>query len=667
MTNDPNETIGGESSSEFDPAARLVAGTIFNHEYELLELLGRGGMGVIWKAKDIVGDRLVALKFVPPDVQRFESEMQRVKETFRLVHKLQHENICPLHALKEDVHLGYYLVMKYLPGQSLNDFVLSNPGRKKMELSGVATILAPVAKALDYAHRNKVIHRDIKPSNIFLVKNDQNAYEIQLIDFGLAAEIRSSMTRVSQFTINISGTRLYMAPEQWRGRQQTAATDQYALAVVAYELLAGHLPFEGGDTEMLRLAIMQDKPEPIRSIPESANAALQKALAKDKEDRYPSCEEFVKALAGEKTRQVPPQNELDTIIESVEWNHDELFAPDHFAPDKPPPHYDSMSTHGNQIDKHRKTVRVAQQKTDSIFDAVKQGDFEEFKRWYKIDPTLIRTRSEKTNKLPFFRFVAQCCPNVEILKYLVSQGTDVNEKDRWGWTPLHQALRTNSNVNVLKYLMKQVVEINEKDKHGNVLLHYAASNPRVEILKYLVSRGADVNAENKNGWTPLFFVAGGNSNVDVLKYLVNQGADINEKNKRGCVLLHYAAGNPNVEILKYLVSQGADVNEKDIDGWTPLHWASRYRSSIENLKYLVSLGADVNAKDNYGRTPLYHATKYNSNMEILKYLVSQGADVNAKTISGKTPLDSTYSNEKRIYFKNIGGKSGSWWKNFFGQ
>ncbi|MCL2625043.1 MAG: SUMF1/EgtB/PvdO family nonheme iron enzyme, partial [Planctomycetaceae bacterium] len=278
-------------------AVELAPGMPLNSKYELIEQIGRGGMGVVWKAHDIVGDRSVALKFVPPDLQRFESEMQRVRETFGKVHALNHQSICPLYGMENGgAQIGHYLVMKYLKGETLHEYIVrTDRKRKGFPLSQVAVLLTRVAKALDYAHRYDVIHRDIKPSNIFLV-NTGKGVEVQVIDFGLADEIKSSLTRVSQLTFNISGTRPYMAPEQWRGRRQTAATDQYALGVVAYELLAGYLPFDVKDTELLRLAVMQDTPERIKKIPDAANAALQKAMAKDKEDRFESCVAFVKAL-----------------------------------------------------------------------------------------------------------------------------------------------------------------------------------------------------------------------------------------------------------------------------------------------------------------------------------------------------------------------------------
>ena len=287
----------------FNPTAKndgaaeaLTPGMILNNKYELIEQIGRGGMGVVWKAKDIVADRLVALKFVPTDLKRFETEMNRVRESFRKVHALNHQWICPTYGLEDGGHLGYYLVMKYLEGETLDQYVArKDPKREGLPLDQVIAILSRVAIALDYAHLNKVIHRDIKPANIFLIKVAGKMH-IQLIDFGLVDEIRSTLSRVSQIQFDISGTRPYMSPEQWRGRTQSAATDQYALGVVAYELLAGRLPFMSSDFKIMENAVLNMMPESIPMISEHANAALQQALAKNPADRFGNCQEFITAL-----------------------------------------------------------------------------------------------------------------------------------------------------------------------------------------------------------------------------------------------------------------------------------------------------------------------------------------------------------------------------------
>jgi|GEM_PF-1028228 len=293
--------INGSSTKTYhQPAISLTPGTVIGGKYELLEQIGRGAMGVVWKASDKVGRRLVALKFVPKEVSRFETEMQRVLATFSKVHALHHQAICPIYSLEDGGQLGYYLVMKYLEGETLDAYVLRKASQSEtLPLNQVVALLSRIAAALDYAHENDVIHRDIKPSNIFLVKS-KGKLHVQVIDFGLADEIRTSMTRVSQpgqsTQTEISGTFAYMSPEQMRGRSQSAATDQYALAVMAYELLAGYLPFQGASLAILMRAVIEEPPEPIPTISDSANAVLKKALAKDAADRFRTCRDFITSL-----------------------------------------------------------------------------------------------------------------------------------------------------------------------------------------------------------------------------------------------------------------------------------------------------------------------------------------------------------------------------------
>ncbi|MDO4629959.1 MAG: SUMF1/EgtB/PvdO family nonheme iron enzyme, partial [Planctomycetia bacterium] len=265
-------------------------------KYRLVEKAGQGGMGVVWKAYDTVGERYVALKFVPAEIRHREDAMEQVKTVFSRIQALNHQHICPVLALEKDERLGYFVVMKWLEGQSLDKLARSGILRKN---NLIIPILKAVAGALDYAHSRKVLHRDVKPSNIFVTIENGKITEVNLIDFGLASEIHNTLSQYSNREIDTSGTRPYMPPEQWQGKRQTERTDQYSLGIVAYELFAGNLPFQIPDVAMLRLAIMQDAPDEIKNVPDAVNTAIFRALAKKPEGRFSSCTEFVKALKGQ--------------------------------------------------------------------------------------------------------------------------------------------------------------------------------------------------------------------------------------------------------------------------------------------------------------------------------------------------------------------------------
>ncbi|MBE6426214.1 MAG: hypothetical protein E7029_09565 [Planctomycetaceae bacterium] len=304
-------TIG--SQDQKNGTAVYAPGTEFDG-WRLEEKIGRGGLGEVWKARDLDGERDVAIKFVPRDIQNFDSEMERVRKTFQTIHALQHSNICPVYGMHQHDDFGAYLVMKFLKGVSL-EFLLRR--KQKLPLEWVTKILEPVAKALDYAHQQEVVHRDVKPANIMLdfarnsdgSLNFEELKDVQLIDFGLAAEFRRSMSRVSQIRMPTSGTRSYMSPEQFRGRLQNAFSDQYSLAVVAYELLAGHLPFETDDDQTLRECVLNEAPEWVPGLESAVNEALLKGMAKERESRFPTCEEFVQALANKQAPINQPSND----------------------------------------------------------------------------------------------------------------------------------------------------------------------------------------------------------------------------------------------------------------------------------------------------------------------------------------------------------------------
>ncbi len=278
--------------------------------YELVEQLGAGGFGAVYRAHDTVAGINVALKVLPPMISAVPEELENVRSNFAMVSKLKHQYIASLEHLhkveKVDAaaqeHLrvfpdSYLVVMEYVNGSTLSNWRKQFPD-KKVPLDKALDICGKVAQALDFAHSKKIIHRDVKPSNIMISPDG----EVKVLDFGLAAEIRSSMGRVSREQFDTSGTRPYMAPEQWAGKNQGPETDQYALACMLYELISGGVPFqsvfESGDAGLMLNLVENRMPEPLPQLNKKQNALLMKALAKKGSDRYASCDEFINAMRG---------------------------------------------------------------------------------------------------------------------------------------------------------------------------------------------------------------------------------------------------------------------------------------------------------------------------------------------------------------------------------
>ena len=221
-------------------------------QYELLKELGGGGFGTVYLARDTVGGIEVAVKGLPPIVKNNREELENIRANFALVSRLTHTNIAKalvLHPAKdvyyssEDVRQKLrvlsgdtLMVMEYAPGVTLSQWRKQFQGRR-VPLDKAIEVVRQMASALDYAHGQKIVHRDIKPANIMVETKPDGKVVARVLDFGLAAEIRSSMGRISQEVHDTSGTRPYMAPEQWSGERQDAATDQYSLAVLLHELL----------------------------------------------------------------------------------------------------------------------------------------------------------------------------------------------------------------------------------------------------------------------------------------------------------------------------------------------------------------------------------------------------------------------------------------------
>ncbi len=261
-------------------------------KYTVLGEIGRGAMGIVYKATDPYIGRTVAVKTIRFDVLGQGPERDMAQKRFlREAHSagnLSHPNIVTIYEVGEDQGLSY-IAMEYIDGRSLEDLLNS---RKKLKLDEVIALMEKIGDALETAHRKGIVHRDIKPANILLDGEGQP----HLVDFGIARISTSTMTQTNM----IMGTPFYMSPEQITGKKVDNRSDIFALGGVLYELLTGQKPFPGDSITTVIYKIMNEAPLPMRTfekdLPEGLEVIVQKALAKDPEARYQSCRDLVRDL-----------------------------------------------------------------------------------------------------------------------------------------------------------------------------------------------------------------------------------------------------------------------------------------------------------------------------------------------------------------------------------
>jgi CHASE2 domain-containing sensor protein/tRNA A-37 threonylcarbamoyl transferase component Bud32 len=260
--------------------------------YDILEIIGKGSMGLVYKALDPKINRLLAIKTIRFSDEFDEDVIQEIRERFfreaEIAGQLSHPSIVTIHDLGEDQELTY-MAMEFLEGEDLEKFVSK---KNLLPLRKVIHVVASVAEALDFAHNADVIHRDIKPANIRLLKSGG----VKVTDFGIARAISSSRTRTGV----ILGTPNYMSPEQIMGQKIDPRSDIFSLGVLLYQLLTGELPFQGDNLSSLLYQITQVKHPPLRTfnpkIPVACEQIMDKALAKNPNDRFRTAGQMAKVL-----------------------------------------------------------------------------------------------------------------------------------------------------------------------------------------------------------------------------------------------------------------------------------------------------------------------------------------------------------------------------------
>ncbi len=282
-------------------------------EFEIHSMLGRGGMAVVYLATEIHLRRKVAIKVLPPELT-FGHGVDRFKREAQTAAALDHPHIIPVYRIASGRKLFWY-AMKFLEGRSLEELIKE---KKHLSLDETIHILSQVAEALDYAHEHSVIHRDVKPANVMLDSRNR----VIVTDFGIAKALTEQTLTASG---SVVGTPYYMSPEQGVGKGVSGRSDQYSVAVMAYRMLSGQVPFEGDSAiDILHKHVMEPPPllqEVMPSLPPHVCRAIHRALEKKQDARFPSCTALVEAMQG---HEAPAGQEAATV--ALPSSHPSLAA-----------------------------------------------------------------------------------------------------------------------------------------------------------------------------------------------------------------------------------------------------------------------------------------------------------------------------------------------------
>jgi len=297
---DLRRTGGGTPGSRphSDPATRtyetrawdLPTGSLFGGRYQIIEQLGRGGMGRVYRAVDTKTREEVAIKLIRPDIAEDKKTLERFVNEIKLAHRISHRNIGKMYHLGEDQGL-HYITMEYVPGEDLKSFIRRS---RRLDISTTVAIAKQVCSGLTEAHDSGIVHRDLKPSNIMIDK-EGNA---KILDFGIARAVGALGVTAEGSVI---GTPEYMSPEQVDGQEADRRSDIYSFGVILFEMVTGRLPFAADTPFVVAFKQRSEAPPPPEGLnpqtPPQLSSVILRCLEKDRDKRYQTSEDVCRDLS----------------------------------------------------------------------------------------------------------------------------------------------------------------------------------------------------------------------------------------------------------------------------------------------------------------------------------------------------------------------------------
>ena len=594
-----------------DPTSQkslFVTGSLIGGRYEVIDSLGSGGMGTVVRVIDrALNNEAVALKLLYPHMAKDQTSFARFRNEVLIARKLAHPNIVRLYDFGAAGQGYYYISMEYVEGGSLGDLIYG-PREKRPQFQDCLEILFEICQGLSCAHSHGVMHRDLKPDNILLTTNSV----VKISDFGLARS--TTVDRGLTATGDTVGTPYYMAPEQLKGAKLDQRVDLYALGILAFEMVAGRLPFfHESYISLAHMHFSQPIPKiagPESGIPQWFQEFVERCAAKKPEDRYASAEEAAAEIA------------------------DHIGDVENSAIKRRPA---VMSFYGEQKTTRKPTVK----RRLGVWTLCTLALLFAF-----VGSVLLIRSSETLNS--FFRRVLLSAEN--------STGVDATAFKE----VIHGNIATadlfpavvNGQKEIVADLLSSGVNPNLKDVHSMTALHHAARSDQSEIVSLLLKNGADVDSRDTDGRTALSSAAE-LGNTKVLEILLGAKARVEHKDSAGATALCLAAASGSVESVQRLLEFGARLNTADSKGKTPIMYA------LDNGKTQVAVDLaalpelDVNRADGQGNTALHYAAKAGDERSV-GALIRAKANPKLKNIKSQTPLDLAPSRARRQFTKLLG-------------
>ena len=591
---------GDESRSAADAAAvaRELAESL--PDYEILDLLGSGGAGLVYRARQRRLGRIVALKVLRPDVSEDPGFHQRFEREARALAQLDHPQVVRVYDFGT-ADSFCYLVLEYIEGANLRELARSGGLRsdQALELAG------QLCEALQYAHDRGIVHRDIKPENI-LVDVDGR---VRITDFGLAKMVHrndgfSTLTHQGQ----VMGTPHYMAPEQiGTPTQVDHRADLYSLGVVLYELLTGRLP----------KGAFQD-PSQLARVDRGLDQVVRRSLEADPVRRYQSARE----IHGELRRfsnAAPPTGSGPESAEST-------------APQPKKPHgwmgYAVIAALIVLMIIAFQFERESPPGSPLLGEAAEEGDLSLVERIVKHrwDPRVPHDDIDAPDhheRTPLYRAAME--GHGDVVQFLIDEGADIERADVDGVTPLMVAIQ-GKHQEATRYLLDRFkernIDLHRQDNQGRTIMHYVAAAGDESVFGSLYYH-AKPTAVDRSGRNPMH-VAVEAAHGHLIRDLASaHSAWHNGQDREGLAPLHLAAASGNSELIKALTDlSGCELEIRDERGRTPLMHAAAEGGSVNAVRALLAAGASLTAKDTRGADVLYRAAAAGQT-DLVQFLMDQ--------------------------------------------